>query len=178
MAINAKHHQNQLFHFGLPGLQLPGVILALSLDEALEVTDPLATTPIPFAPTTILGLAEWRGRLLTAIDLRLALSELTGKAHISNTGNGEDCRSLIAQMVVDDQLELVTWSVTPGAGTIVVPAYATRAEVPSTIMPDSVRQAIYVEGQTVILLDLAEVVARLFPREKNRRKDFLLRDAK
>jgi len=49
---------------------------ALHVDDVSGVAEPSRLRPVPLAPSGVLGLGQWRGRLLTVIDLPQVLGEL------------------------------------------------------------------------------------------------------
>ncbi len=50
----------------------------LPLATIAGVAEPIACRPVPGAPRAVLGLAEWRGCLLTVVDLAALLHETPG----------------------------------------------------------------------------------------------------
>lgn len=58
-------------------VRLGGGRFALDMEAVAEVGRPPALTRVPGTPTWVAGLANWRGRVLAVIDLRLALSAPT-----------------------------------------------------------------------------------------------------
>ncbi len=58
-------------------VRLGGSRFALDMDAVAEVGRPPGLTRVPGTPAWVAGLANWRGRVLAVIDLRLALSAPT-----------------------------------------------------------------------------------------------------
>jgi chemotaxis signal transduction protein len=152
----------QLFQFKVPGL--PQTTLALGFPEVLEIARLPEPTPVPFASPFILGLSEWRGNIVTALDLSSLLNGGTGAASgTPRPAYDPDLRHLVAQVVVDTRREMVAWPVLPGAGSLTVPPRVPHADIPADLRAEMVRTAISLSDQTFVLLNLDQLAGRTLP---------------
>jgi chemotaxis signal transduction protein len=146
----------QLFQFKVPGL--PDTSLALGLPEVLEITRLPEPTPVPFASPFILGLSEWRGNIVTALDLSSLLNGVTGATNgTTRPAHDPDLRHLVAQFIVDARREVVSWPVLPGAGPLTVPPRVPHMHAPADLRAEMVRTAISLSDQTFVLLNLDQL---------------------
>jgi hypothetical protein len=53
------------------------------VDDVSGVVEAADVRPVPLAPFGVLGLSEWRGRLLTVVDLAVVLGEAPGEGPAS-----------------------------------------------------------------------------------------------
>lgn len=154
----------QLFQFKVSGL--PETTLALGLPEVLEIARLPEPTPVPFASPFILGLSEWRGNIVTALDLSSLLNGGMGATgETTRPAYNSDLRHLVAQVVVDTRREMVAWPVLPGAGPLTVPARAPHADTPPDLQAKMVRTAISLSKQTFVLLNLDQLAGSTLSSE-------------
>jgi chemotaxis signal transduction protein len=146
----------QFFQFRVPGL--PDVTLALAMPEVLEVTALPEVVPVPFSPPAVLGLAEWRGEVVTVIDMAVALKD-TKADPLSNPSNGSQPHSVIAQVVSRSQRDVIACPVLPGANAVAIPSQAATAGVPADLCPVGMRAAIALAKKTVVLVNLEGLFA-------------------
>jgi chemotaxis signal transduction protein len=147
----------RLMQFRTPGL--PQTVLAVMLPEVLAVTKLRSVMPVPFSRRFVLGLSEWDNRLITVIDLAAALS---GTCATSN-GSIPDSNGcyLVAQVVVDNQIDVIAWPILLGAEIPTIPSQAPQAEVPLQLFPAAIHCALDLDGQDVVLLDLGGMLTYL-----------------
>ena len=100
------------------------LLLALPAEDVQEVLTGAELTPVPLAPSTVLGLLNLRGRIVPAVDSRARLG-LTPRpddevaAHVILDVRGEE-----VSLVVDRMSDVVTV------------AAADLEDVPETVSPD------------------------------------------
>ena len=141
----------QLFQFSVPGL--PGNALAVGLLQIVEVTSLSAITPVPFAPECVLGVSTWRGRVIGVIDLSSVLLHLPAVPQTSTPWH-----YLVAQTILDDQIEIVAWPILSNATTVTVPANMPAAEALAGLDSPAVFATLDLEGKPVALLDIEQLV--------------------
>jgi hypothetical protein len=157
MRSDPNANSPRLMQFRAPGL--PQTALAVTLPEVLAVTTLHLVTPVPFSRRFVLGLSEWDERLITVIDLAAALSETCAMPNCS-IPDSNGCH-LVAQVVVDNQIDIVAWPILPGAEIPAIPSQAPQAEVPLQFFPAAIHCALDLAGQDVVLLDLGGMIAHL-----------------
>ena len=154
--MQAEHQETNLYQFKVPGL--PDIDLAVALIEVLEVATLPATTPIPLAPKRLSGLSEWRGNIITVIDMAVAL----GGSEESKSQPGEAPFYVIAQLVNERSRETVAWPILPGSSIIEPPAQVPVAPPPQSLNPELIRATFQHNTNTLILLNLDP----LFPKSR------------
>ena len=84
-------------------LRLGGSRYAVDMADVAEVAQLPPVTRIPRAPAWLLGVANWRGRMLPVLDLRPLLSTptvpLAGSARLVVVGRGDLVVGLVAEAV-------------------------------------------------------------------------------
>jgi purine-binding chemotaxis protein CheW len=122
---------------------------ALPVAEIREVVRGLEVTPVPLAPGAVRGLANLRGQIATAIDLRLRLDMPPREA-----GQGE------VNVVVDAPDGPVCLAV-DDVGDVIMVAAETVDRPPETLRPavrDLVRGICKLQDELVLLLDTHRAV--------------------
>lgn len=145
----------QLFRFAVPGLE--AVNLALPLTRVTEVTALGTFTPIPFTPAFIHGLVDWRGEVITLINLTRALNPQDDTLQKQSTMAGQ--RHLVVRLVVGETVEGVAWPILQEAGTVNAPAQARSAKPPVPLASELARLTVVVGEQPLTLLDLDGLAA-------------------
>jgi chemotaxis signal transduction protein len=157
MLSKTGHGRHQLLRFTVPGL--PEQSLGVALFEVLAVDELPSLTPIPFTPSFVLGMAEWRDNLATAIDMARLFRHAAGNQETSQEqGVSAHERFVIAQAVVDGQREIIAWPVLLGAGVLTAPPQIERVETPSYLDPVMVQAAFILNDQLVVLLNLEGLI--------------------
>ncbi len=123
----------------------------LSITQIPEVLRPLPLTPVPTAPSFVLGLINWRDRPVPVIDLaaRLGLESATKPVTNGHT------RLLIARGA--DQNTFVGFSIQAGVQVLRLPLAHQPA---SRILPldqTLVKGAVNIEGKTLVLPDIQKL---------------------
>jgi chemotaxis signal transduction protein len=152
MPSDTRPNSSQLFQFTVPGL--PDLWFAITMQEVLEVTDLTGIAPIPFAPQFVMGLSKWRDHIVTVVDLAIKL----GDPVPSRQSTLPLSHYLIAQVVLNEQLNVVAWPILPQSGAIVVPPRAFRAESPPGLFMPMVHTTIMLADQPITLLNLEKAV--------------------
>lgn len=153
--MQVEHDSTTLFQFQVPGL--PEIDLALALIEVLEISTLPTPTPVPLAPARISGLSQWRGGVITVIDMARALDEKSGGA-----SQGEEAPFyVVAQAANRRSRETIAWTILPGSSIIEPPAQVPVASPPKHIDSALIRATIQHNSNTLILLNLTP----LFPQE-------------
>src|SRR5689334_4812210 len=119
MIASEATREAHLFCFTVP--QLDEHVLALSMPEVLEVTRIDHIAAVPFAPRFVIGLALWRGEIVTMIDLAAALS---GSAVSSPAVSGQHA---IMQATIGASSHLIAWPILDGSKARGIPKMAARA---------------------------------------------------
>ncbi len=142
----------QLLRFTVPGL--PDVDLALPLPQVLEVGDLPPVTQLPFTPLFVQGVSMWRSQLITIIDLAALLcSQETSYAPTP----GSQHRCIVAQLVIEQHIELVAWPILPGTKTVAVPPHLEQASPLDDITSWLVFSTVAIDGPLTVL-DLDHIV--------------------
>jgi hypothetical protein len=100
-------------------------------------------------------LSEWHGRAVTVVDL----ARLLGTQNVPLIAG--DYRFLVVQLVVNTQLDYITWPILPGASIYRAPAQVPQAEQPDFLNPALVRTSINADGDSLILLNLDNLAATI-----------------
>ena len=145
----------KLLTFKVPGL--PDLSLAVALQEVLEVTELGFVAEVPFAPQFLLGLSEWRGSVVTVVDMADVLCKNT----LSRPALPAGLHQLIAKVIVDAQVDAVAWSILPGASVIIAPSQAPQASLSIDLLPQCIYTAVTLSGAPLVLLNLAGVAGRI-----------------
>jgi hypothetical protein len=145
----------RLLSFKVPGL--PDLALALALQEVLEVTELGSVTEVPFAPHFLMGLSEWRGSVVTVVDMADVLCKSTPPRPASPSGS----RQLVARVIADGQADAIAWSILPGASIIAAPSQAPQANVLVPLLPEGVYAAVTLAGAPHVLLNLAGIAGHM-----------------
>ena len=152
-----KHHLSfRLLQFMVPGM--PHIDLALPLVQVLEVGELPPVTPLPFTPFFVTGVSQWRGQLITVIDLAALMCGHQFAANASHL-EAQDVqpRYVIAQVAVEDHIELVAWPILFQAKTIVVPPRLEQASPPDGLAPWLIFSTLVMDNP-LVLLDIDQVV--------------------
>lgn len=145
----------RLLSFKVPGL--PDLSLAVGLQEVLEVTELGSVAEIPFAPQFLLGLSEWRGSVVTVVDM----ADVLCKSALPRPALPAGLHQLVARVVVDAQADAVAWSILPGASVIAAPSQAPQANLSIDLLPQCIYAAVILSGAPLALLNLAGVAGRV-----------------
>lgn len=145
----------RLLSFKVPGL--PDLSLAVGLQEVLEVTELGFVAEVPFAPQFLLGLSEWRGSVVTVVDM----ADILCKNTLSRPALPSGLHQLVARVIVDDQADAVAWSILPGASVITAPSQAPQANLPIDLLPQCIYAAVTLSGAPLALLNLAGIAGRV-----------------
>ena len=134
-------------------LRLGGSRFAVAMADVAEVTSLPAVTRLPGAPVWLVGVANWRGRMLPVLDIRplvgVAMTPLASSARlvvVMSGSRGELTAGLIAEAV-------------PGVYDVAVDA---SSAPPATLPPEAAR---LVSGQVsdpfgpIAVLDVEAVLA-------------------
>ena len=125
-------------------------------EDVLAVTDWAAPTPLPFAPSSILGVVSVHGRMFTVVDL---------EALMDNDGTSEENLRCIVALRGDEQLALA----------------ATKAErilEANLAIGDAqanqhlVRGIINVDGQTISILNVENLFGGVIRGRERRQRRF------
>lgn len=149
----ARTTQNarQLFRFTVPGLaQVP---VLTGLQQILEITDLQHITPVPHTPAFMIGLSEWRGRVVTVLDLNTLL---TDQAPALAAHEPEQIYA-VGQFSSDRYLDLVAWPILPGSSTITAPPNAPCADLPDRITRPRLVSPLHLDGTITLLLYLEQL---------------------
>ncbi len=141
----------RLLSFKVSGL--PDLSLAVALQEVLEVTELGAVSEVPFAPHFLLGLSEWRGSVVTVVDMADILCKSTLPRPSLTTG----LHQLVARVIVDDQADVMAWSILPGASIVVAPTQAPQASLPVDLLPQGIYAAVTISDAPLVLLNLTGI---------------------
>ena len=141
----------KLLSFKVPGLS--DLALALALQEVLEVTELGSVTEVPFAPHFLMGLSEWRGSVVTVVDLADTLCKSTPPRPASPSGS----RHLVVRVIANGQADAIAWSILPGASIIAAPSQAPQANISVSLLPEGVYTAVTLSGAPHVLLNLAGI---------------------
>lgn len=145
----------RLLSFKVPGL--PDLALAVALQEVLEVTELGSVTEVPFAPHFLMGLSEWRGSVVTVVDMADVLCKSTPPRPALPSGS----RQLVARVIVNEQADAIAWSILPGASIIAAPSQAPQANIPFILLPEGVYAAVTLSGVPLVLLNLAGIAGHI-----------------
>jgi chemotaxis signal transduction protein len=148
MRADTRLNSFQLFQFTVPGL--PDRWLAITMQEVLEVTDLPQIVPIPFAPEYVMGISRWQDHVVTVVDLALKLRDPAPPRQDTLS----ESHYLIAQVVLNGQLNVMAWPLLPKAGAITVPPRVFKAETPSNLFMPMVHTTIMLADQPITLLNL------------------------
>lgn len=153
LSEGTSHAGIGLLKFSVPGLQ--DLALSVTLQEVLEIAGISYLTPIPLTPPSLLGAGEWRGGIITVVDLPgILVGSVPPRLSAPINMN-----CLVAQVVIGTQRDVIAWPILPDAVVLNVPAQATRADLPPALLPQGVYAALSLEGQTCVLLNLQGIVA-------------------
>ncbi|MBN1429412.1 MAG: chemotaxis protein CheW [Anaerolineae bacterium] len=145
----------RLLQFKVPGL--PDVAMAVTLQEVLEVTDLSAVARVPFAPPFLTGVVEWRGRVVTVVDM----ADLLCKDALQRPYRAAGAYYLVAKVPVGDRLDALAWSIVSGASMLSAPSQAPQADLPHEFLPQGIYAAVTLSETPVALLNLTGIVAHL-----------------
>jgi chemotaxis signal transduction protein len=151
MVHNAERNRSQLLRFTVPGLPQPS--LAVTLREVLEVTTLPEVVPIPLAPSIVLGLSEWHGRVITLVDM----TELLCGHLMDHFAQDSNWRYVIAQIVKGTQLDIIAWPIQPGASILVVPPQVMQEPLPPNLSNAMIHTSFTLDNQLIALLDLGRI---------------------
>ncbi len=142
----------RLLSFKTPGL--PDLSLAVALQEVLEVAELGSITEIPCAPHVLLGLSEWRDRVVTVVDMANVLCKdtLPRPAPLANWHH------LVVRVVIGEQVDAIAWSILPGASIIAAPPQAPQTSVPIDLRPQGIYAAVTLLDTPHVLLNLTGIV--------------------
>jgi purine-binding chemotaxis protein CheW len=121
----------------------------ISVAEVRDVLQQQTITPVPLAPHAVAGLLNLRGRVVTAIDLRLRLGLLSRAADVDS-----------ANVVVERDGEFYAL-VVDAVGDVVTVAQDRLEAVPARLDPQwrEVAAAVYpAAGGLIVLLDIARLL--------------------
>jgi chemotaxis signal transduction protein len=152
MPSDTRLNSSQFFQFTVPGL--PDLWFAITMQEVLEVTDLTKIAPIPFAPQFVMGISKWRDHIVTVVDLAIKLCDPAP----SRQNTLSSSHYLIAQVVLNEQLNVMAWPILPKSGAIAVPPRVFKAESPPGLFMPMVYMTIMLAGQAITLLNLEEAV--------------------
>lgn len=145
----------KLLSFRVPGL--PDLSLAVALQEVLEITELGSVTKVPFAPHLLTGLSEWRGSVVTVVDMADVLYENTPPRPAPPAG----LHQLVAQAIVDDHADAIAWSIMPNASIVNAPSQAPQASIPVDLLPQGVYAAVTLSEAPLVLLNLAGIAEHI-----------------
>lgn len=145
----------RLLSFRVPGL--PNLSLAVALQEVLEVTELGSVAEVPFAPQFLLGLSEWRGSVVTVVDM----ADVLCKSALPRPALPVGLHQLVAKVIVDAQADAVAWSILPGATVISVPSQAPQASLSIDLFSQCVYTAVTLSGTPLALLNLSGIAGRI-----------------
>ena len=133
--------EDQVYSFGLSITQIP------------EVLRPRPLTPVPTAPPFVLGLVNWRDRPVPIIDLdaRLGLAPQTKPTANRHT------RLIIARGV--DQDTFVGFAIQAGVRVLRLPLPHQPISNPLPLDQTLVKGAFDIEGKTLVLPDIQNIMA-------------------
>lgn len=84
-----------------------GQLFGLALDRVRDVFVPRGLTTVPLAPSEIAGLLNLRGRVVTAIDLRLRLGFAPRSAGVRPVAMGIEKHGELFGLVVDKVIDVM-----------------------------------------------------------------------
>ena len=154
---NDEHPRSfRLLQFTVPGM--PHIDLGLPLVQVLEVGGLPLVTPLPFTPSFVTGVSQWRGQLITVIDLAALICGQQSATNNSHPDT-EDVRQryVIAQVVVEDRIELIAWPILFQARAVVVPPRLEQASPLDGIASWLVFSTLVMD-HPLVLLDIDQVV--------------------
>ena len=125
-------------------------------EDVLTVTDWTAPTPLPFAPSSVLGVVSVHGRMFTVVDLEALMD--------SDGTNGENHRCILA-LRGDEQLAL--------AANKADQVLETNVGVGDTQENQHlIRGTINVDGKTISILDVENLFAGVIRGRERRQRRF------
>ncbi len=145
----------RLLSFRVPGL--PGLSLAVGLQEVLEVTQLGSVAEVPFAPQFLLGLSEWRGSVVTVVDM----ADVLCKSALPRPALPAGLHQLVARVIANEQVDAIAWSILPGATVINAPSQAPRVSPSIDLLPQCIYAAVTLSGAPLALLNLSGVAGRI-----------------
>jgi chemotaxis signal transduction protein len=133
-------------------LQVDSLTIGLREDAVLKVIDWTTPTPLPFSPSTVLGIVSAQGRMFTVIDLRILLDNdaqpRSGKQIVALRGAEQ------LALAVDDSNSMTEFS-----------------EVTDDNVSAPFAGKVQVEGHEVLLLNTDTLFAEVIRgRERRRRR--------
>lgn len=128
------------------------LLYALSAKQIYEILQPLPLTPVPAAPFFVLGLANWRNRLVPVIDLDACLG-LTPQATLATP---ERMWLIIAHGA--GQQTLVGFLAQPGIRIVRLPVAHQACPRTISLHQKLVRGIVEVENETLVLPDLENIL--------------------
>jgi purine-binding chemotaxis protein CheW len=82
-------------------MNVAGQLLGIAINTIREVLSSQTITRVPLSPKEVMGSLNLRGRIVTAIDLRVILNLTTDKSNINNTSVVVDHENELYSFVVD-----------------------------------------------------------------------------
>jgi purine-binding chemotaxis protein CheW len=82
-------------------MNVAGQLLGIAINTIREVLSSQTITRVPLSPKEVMGSLNLRGRIVTAIDLRVILNLTTDKNNINNTSVVVDHENELYSFVVD-----------------------------------------------------------------------------
>lgn len=101
-------------------IESEGRTFGLPVESVQTVFEMTAVTPVPLAASTILGLVNLRGKIVTAISLRRRLNKGTAVAEPSKLAVGLNYRGENYALVIDAVGDVIALDAESGIG---IPAY-------------------------------------------------------
>ena len=145
----------RLLQFKVPGL--PELALAVTLQEVLEVTELGSITRVPFAPPFLVGLSEWRGSLVSVVDM----ADLLCRDALPRPYRATGAYYLIAKVSVGNRLDTIAWSIVSGASMLSAPSQVPQASSPYKLLSQGIYAAITISDIPLVLLNLAGIAEYL-----------------
>lgn len=145
----------KLLSFKVPGL--PGMSLAVTLQEVLEAIELGPVIEVPFAPHFLLGVSEWRGSVVTVVDMADVLCKSTPPRPALPAG----LHQLVTRVAVGERADAIAWSILPGASIITAPSQAPQASLPVDLFSQCVYAAFTFSDAPLALLNLSGVAGRI-----------------
>lgn len=149
-----QHSPGQLIVFSTrqPDVNEPIVAYGLSITQIPEILRPLPILPIPAAPDYVLGLVNWRDRVVPVVDLDARMGLRTGGASPTNGHS----RLIIARGVDET---LVSFPIQPSVRALRLPVPHGPARQMPEIDKTFVRGVVELEDLTLVVPNIQDMLS-------------------